>query len=102
MVLRHPACVVCFIFLALGLQRTTARIIPRFVLGNRFPGSLGEATAQQREEADLVGSQHLGGSLLRLGEGDQSLMLKTRIGRQGAWGLTVVRGTVVVNMNFLL
>ena len=83
MVLRHQACIIPVLLLALGPRPLTARVFPRAGLWN----------GAERTGGPRVGSTQHSRAALRLGEGGQSCSVAAeRSSRRGAWGLTVVRG----------
>lgn len=86
MVLRHPACVVSVILLALGLTPAAGRVSPRLLaLGNSFSGR--HENGEQRQQESLQQRA----AALRLGGVRESFTAQIGNSRRGAWGLTVVR-----------
>lgn len=85
MVLRHQACVVPLVLLALGLSPSAGRVLPRFARGSSS-GRLGQAPER------ASGGSASRRTALRLGEGGHSCLVTDGDStRRGAWGLPVVR-----------
>lgn len=90
MVLRHQACIVPLVLLAVGLGPSTGRVLPRWALGSSS-GRLGQAA--ERASGGSVSQR----TALRLGEGGHSCLVTDGARtRRGAWGLPVVRNSVPV------